>query len=216
MQFVDLIAGDPRLEAYHRGLYWNEFAAQHEPLESWHRALRGEDGYHLTVRLAIVGDAIVGGINFELYPRSRCGFLTYMAVAPASRGRGLGNRLQTGAVAALRAAGAAAVFGEVNDPRTTTQEPAAVAWQRLDRNQRWGARVVDIRYVQPALGPGLARDRELLLIAIAGSEPLPPELPGTLVRGFVEELYAITEGGPPDPEIEIAARARLIAIGVPK
>ena len=212
MQFVDLAADDPRLETYHRGLYWDEFADQHEPLASWRRALRGEDDYRMTVRLALDDDAIVGGINFELYPRSGCGFLTYMAVAHAHRGRGLGKRLQTEAAAALFADGAAAVFGEINDPRTTALEPAETAWNRLERNQRWGARVVATRYVQPALGSGLARDRELLLIAIAGAEPLPAVLPGALVRGFIDELYAICEGGPPDPEIAIGPRVALVQI----
>jgi len=86
-------------------------------------------------------------------------------------------------------------------------------WERLERFQRWGARVLEARYVQPALGPGLARDRGLLLIAFA---PLPADVDGAVVRTFVEELYAATEGGAPDPEVAIPDRVMLVEISPPR
>ena len=144
------------------------------------------------MRVALDGDAIIGGICYERYPRSGCGLVTYMVVAPAARGRGLGERLLREAVEALAAP---IVLGEVNDPRVHGN-----GWERLERFQRWGARVLDARYVQPALGPGLARDRGLVLIAFA---PLPSTVDGARVRAFVEELYAATEGGEVDPEVAI-------------
>jgi len=151
----------------------------------------------LRIRLALDGATIAGGIVHEHYPRSRCGFVTYMVVDPRWRGQGLGRELQAGAVATLRAAGAPAVFGEVNDPRVAKHEPAEVASKRLARNVGWGARIADIRYIQPSLGDGLARDRDLLLIALDA----PDTLPGALVRDFLAELHAITEGRAPDAEI---------------
>lgn|GEM_PF-2546710 len=210
MQLVDLTADDPRLVTFHGGIYWDAFAKQYEPIESWQRALRGDDAYRLNIRVAIDGDTIAGGIAYELYPRSRCGFITYMVVAPAARRTGLGKRLQGEAVAALFADGAVAVFGEINDPRTTTIERAEAAWARLERNQRWGARVLEIRYVQPALAPHLSRDRELVMIALAGATPLPSEMSGAIVREFIDELYAVTEFGPPAPEIQIGERVQLV------
>jgi hypothetical protein len=127
-----------------------------------------------------------------------------MVIAPAARRQGLGKQLQREAAHTLFAAGAPAVFGEVNDPRRQgdgIDEPVADMWRRLERNQAWGARVVDARYVQPALAPGLSRDHGLCLIALAGDRPLPPTMPGAIVRGFVEELYEVTEGGAPDREL---------------
>jgi GNAT superfamily N-acetyltransferase len=184
VRFVAVTADDPRLAAFHGGIYWQAFAAQHEPLAVWHQALRGELPYRLVVRLALAGDdTIAAGICYERYPRSGCGLLTYMVVAPEHRRSGLGERLLRDALADL--ADTRAVFGEIADDG-----------ERLARFVRWGARVVPGRYIQPALGPGLARDRSLVLIAWAPS----PELPGEVVRAFVEELYAVTEGGPPDPE----------------
>jgi hypothetical protein len=135
--------------------------------------------------------------------------LTYMVVAPSARGRGLGKQLQFTAVRGLLARGAPLVIGEINDPRVTTLEPAADAWARLERNLRWGARVLDMRYIQPALGPGLARDRQLVLLALPGELPLPDHVDGGLLRTFVDEFYSVVENGPPDAEIVIPDKVSL-------
>lgn len=199
------------LDEFHSSVYWDAFPDQQEPIEVWKRALWGGTApYEMTVRIAgyALRDRarrqILGGIAFERYPRSGCGLVTYMAIAPAARRQGLGKRLQRDAALTMFAAGAAAVFGEVNDPRLAGQgvdEPVEAMWRRLERNQAWGARVVDTRYVQPALAPGLVRDHGLCLIALASEQPLPAMLPGRIVRGFVEELYAATEGGAPDDDL---------------
>ena len=201
------------LDEFHTGIYWDAFADQQEPVAIWKRALwGGASPYELTIRIA--GRALrdrarrelAGGIAFERYPRSGCGLITYMVIAPPARRHGLGRRLQREAARSLFAAGAPAVFGEVNDPRRIGEgvdEPVHEMWRRLERNQTWGARVVDVRYVQPALAPGLERDRGLCLIALAGEQPLPPAMPGAIVRDFVHELYTITEGAAPDHELVV-------------
>lgn len=193
----DVGADDPSLAAFHAGIYEEAFAAQHEPLAAWRASIASG---LLRVRLAIEDGEIVGGVCFERYPRSGVGLVTYLVVAPAARGRGLGEQLLRDAITALAAP---LVLGEVNDPRVH-----GTGEDRLARFERWGARVLDVRYVQPALGPGLARDRGLLLIAFA---PRPEIIDGALVRAFVEELYAATEGGALDPEIRIPDRVALVA-----
>jgi GNAT superfamily N-acetyltransferase len=215
------------LDAFYAGIYLDAFAAQREPLDVWKRALRGELPYRQTIRLALAGDRIAGGISYELYPESRCGLVTYNVVAPGARRTGLGRRLLEGATAELFAAGARAVLGEVVDPRRPSRprrpgapddphaEPAEASWARLERNQRWGARVLAARYVQPALGPGLSRDRGLVLIALPGPSPLPATMDGAIPRAFVAELYAITEGGPPDAEIAFPDAVPLIELRRP-
>lgn len=212
------------LDEFHSTVYWEAFPDQQEPVAVWKRALWGGTApYELTVRVA--GHAlrdrgrrqILGGIAFERYPQSSCGLVTYMAIAPAARRQGLGKRLQRDAASTMFAAGAHAVFGEVNDPRLVGQgvdEPVDHMWRRLERNQAWGARIVDTRYVQPALAPGLSRDHGLCLIALASDQPLPGTMPGRLVRAFVEELYAATEGLAPDGELiaEIPEHVALIEL----
>lgn len=198
----DVGADDPRLAAFHAGIYWDAFAAQHEPLAAWRASIASG---LLRVRLVFEDDAIIGGICFERYPRSGVGLVTYMVVAPAARGRGLGERLLRDAVADLAAP---LVLGEVNDPRVH-----GTGWERLERFQRWGARVLDARYIQPALGPELARDRGLLLIAFA---PLPEVVDGAMVRAFIDELYAATEAGARDPEVSVPDRVPLVALSRPR
>jgi GNAT superfamily N-acetyltransferase len=175
LELVDVGADDPRLGAFHAGIYMDAFAAQQEPLEVWRRALRCELPYQLTVRLAIDDGAIAGGIAFELYPRSGAGLMTYMVVAPAARGRGLGERLFRGAAAELRARGARCVLGEVHGA------------ERIARFTRWGAHVLDVPYVQPALAPGLKRDESLVLIAVGDAARAD-------VEAFIDELFTVCEG----------------------
>jgi GNAT superfamily N-acetyltransferase len=185
----------------------------------WKRALWGGAApYELTIRIAgyavrdRVRRQILGGIAFERYPQSGCGLVTYMAIAPTARRQGLGKQLQRDAALAMFAAGARAVFGEVNDPRLVglgVNESIEAMWRRLERNQAWGARVVDTRYVQPALAPGLLRDHGLCLIALASEQPLPATMPGQIVRDFVAELYAATEGAPPDTGLVAAIPDRV-------
>ena len=182
------------VRSFHAGIYTDAFPGQLEPVESWLAGLRGETPYDFRIRLE--ADA---GITYERYRASNCGLVTYLVVAPAARRTGIGRRLLDEAVADLRAMGVHHVFGEVNDPRRTGE------WARLERFQRWGARVVDTRYVQPSLGSG--RDRGLLLIEFAARGD---HLDGAVLRGFVDEFYALTEGGDPDPEIAIPDRVPLV------
>ena len=175
IELASVGAGDPRLAEFHRGIYLDAFADKLEPLEVWQRALRGELAYELTVRLAIDAGAIAGGICYELYPISGCGLLTYMVVAPGARRHGLGERLFREAVAELRARGAKAVLGEVEGQ------------ERIARFVKWGAHVVGLEYVQPALAPGLPRDASLRLIAVGEAERRD-------VLAFIDELYTVCEG----------------------
>ena len=217
LELVTLIATPAHerlLEAFYRGLYWDAFEALREPLEVWQRALRGELPYRQMIQLALAGERIIAGITYELYPRSGAGFATYGVVAPEARRHGLGRRLLEGAVAGLYAAGARMVFGEVEDPRLKRAPDPRLeeAWVRLERYQRWGWRVASASYVQPALGPDLSRDRGLLLLARTEATPPATELDGALARAFIEELYEVTEGGPPDAEIALPDRVPLVEL----
>ena len=224
LRALESAADLPLLVRFYDEVYLPAFAHQREPREVWDAALVAPTS---TLHRAIVlgGEGldnvatarIDGGAIGEWYPRSHCALLTYLVVAPGARTHGLGRALLTAVRRALdvhaRGQGAkvAAVLGELSDP-THGDEAAA----RLARFRRWGARTVEHRYVQPALGPGLARDRGLRLIAFFDGEP-PASLPGPPLRAFVRELYAATENVDPedDPELGpiLGAIGATVALG---
>lgn len=164
-----------QLARFHAGIYLDAFAAQREPLANW----LTHDGYELDARLILDGDDIIAGIIYELYPRSMCGLVTYMVVAPHARERGLGRQLFEHAASDLYARGARAVFGEVNRN----------APERITRFVRWGAQVLSYTYVQPSLGPGLDEDKGLCLIVLP---PIPAQVDPT---PFVTELREVLSPG---------------------
>jgi GNAT superfamily N-acetyltransferase len=187
------------LDAFYADLYLPAFAHQREPVEAWKRQLW--DARELELVITLAGADLRGpnrrldaGIVAERYPRSRCGFLTYLVVAPHARNAGLGRALLEEARASL-ATRCALVLGEVSDPRTT-DDPA-----RLPRFLRWGARVLDLPYVQPDLGAGLGRDHHLRLLAFFDpAQPTPRSVDGAVVTAFLRELYDLTEGPASVPE----------------
>jgi GNAT superfamily N-acetyltransferase len=170
-----IIPDREQLARFHAGIYLDAFSAQREPLESWLAA----DGYEFDARLVLDGDEIIAGITYEAYPKSGCGLVTYMVVAPHARERGLGRQLLTYAANDLYARGARAVFGEVNRD----------APERIARFVRWGARILDYPYVQPALGEGLDDDHGLHLMVLP---PIPADVDPA---PFVAELREVLSPG---------------------
>jgi hypothetical protein len=201
------------MQRFHDGIYLTAFSAQREPIASWLAALRGDAAYAWSLQLALDGDDIVGGITSELYPRSQCGLVTYFVVASRARRRGLGRRLHDVAVASLYARGACAVVGELDDPLVRGD----TARQRLERFERWGARVLDIRYIQPSLGDGLPRDRGLVLVGWPLPGTVLEPLPAGTVKAFYSELVAATEATELDAELAgvldgMSARGSTVAL----
>ena len=79
-------ADEPLLDEFYAGIYLDEFAAQREPLDRWKARLWDERApYRLTIQLLRDGGRTVAGIVHERYPRSRCGLMTYLVVAPSHR-----------------------------------------------------------------------------------------------------------------------------------
>jgi N-acetylglutamate synthase-like GNAT family acetyltransferase len=193
---------DPRLDAFYAQVYLPAFAHQREPIEAWRAALAGA-AYDFTLIVDEHDGRIDGGIVFERYPRSGCALLTYLVVAPHARRTGLGARLLARARADV--AGARLVLGEVHDP-AHADDPAA-ARARIAWFARRGARVVDVRYVQPDLGFG--RDPHLRLIAFTDGDALD----GAALRAFLREFYEVVEGAiDADTEAMLAAIAPRVSL----
>ena len=141
----------------------------------------------LDVILMIDGDdRILGGVTIELYRTANVGFLTYIAVAEAARGRGIGRRLVAAARAWLDEVGGPDVpmLAETEreeDAETDSEREATVLRQR--RLSRLGARLVDFDYIMPPLRPGLHPHR-LHMIIFGG----PDTVSGRRILGLLEEL----------------------------
>lgn len=230
LEIVDLrdLRDEDLLRAVHDGLYVTSFPLEEERegFDYWLRALwgEGEDGgtrvhaFVAGLNLSEPTRRQIAGLAFvELYRKSACGLLSYLAVDPEFRRRTLGRTLVSCAVEALRQDSRElrkplrAVFAEVHDP------DAAKAFSYddvMDRSERMsffakiGARRVPIPYVQPALAPGRERARALQLIALS-NDPEEPTLPSAVIRDFLSELFELSEGNssPADPEFRAMTEA---------
>lgn len=156
---------------------------------------------------------IDGFIFAELYRESRCGLLTYLAVRPEARRRGVGRRLVTRAVEHLTRLACdhggklRAVFAESEDPLNPDNAAYHDRFDLFDRItflERLGARRVVTGYVQPPLAPRQERARNLLLFAIPIDDTLPRRLDPEVLRDFVHEFYR-AEGIDPETDGDVAA-----------
>lgn len=141
----------------------------------------------------------------EYYAASRCVLISYVAVAEAARGRGLGRQLfdalrrtlESGRLS--RGASVQAVFAEIHDPAALAAtgdvlDPRA----RLRVMARLGGMRIPVAYLQPPLGPGQSAAGGLWLIAFPALAPAAPPPSVETVRVFLVEFYR--ELGSAEPE----------------
>jgi len=135
--------------------------------------------------------------------------LSYLAVAPGTRGGGVGGELYDEALRRWRDTfDPLVVLAEIEDPDARTSaaddhgDPAARARFYLRR----GARALPVPYVQPALAPGLARVPGMQLLALSVRASVVTDdgtwhLPTEPLRDFLAAYYEHAEGEPPtDPQ----------------
>ena len=162
----------------------------------WEAAAPPQPEQHGFVAGTQLGDpsrrSLAGFAFVERYRASRCALLSYIAVDPRWRGRGVARALFDRALRSARAAAGTqlrAVFAEIHDPRRVASvyeviDPA----DRARIMARLGGYRVPLTYVQPALGPGGERSDRLVLIAF------PPMGSATLdardILAFLEEYYS--------------------------
>lgn len=128
------------------------------------------------------------------------GVLGYLAARPGERGRGTG----AGLVQHLRSVWAGrpveVVLGEVHDPRFHPETDADRAVARMRFYERWGARLLDVPWMQPRLTPGGHRVRNMVLLAfhLAAAAEEAGAVASAPVAAFVERYYVEHEGRVPD------------------
>lgn len=208
--FLVLDGADP----VHRALLaraWNEIYLPAFPIETERESLEKMERLLTTMDVPVRMVVIVAGNNLDdpasarlhamsvayYYPQSAVGLLAYNAVDPGQRARGYGRKMVDARIAALEALAKtdgrrlAAALIEVNDPaKVAPGEDSMDPAKRIALFEKWGARLIDLAYVQPPLEPGAAFCDTLRLMAY----PVAGEMPGSLaLKGFIEEVYALVE-----------------------
>lgn len=136
--------------------------------------------------------------------RSRVQLLSYLAVLPEHRSRGIGGRLLTYVLDGWRVdRRPCAILAEIehpaaHEPSDAYGDPAA----RARFYARYGAVALDLPYFQPALRSTSSRYYGMILISMHVDPELAGTLPGSVagpaVREFMAEYLELTEGGVAD------------------
>jgi GNAT superfamily N-acetyltransferase len=217
------------LDAFYEQIYLPAFpiVSEREDPQLWRRRLWGGErlielhgliaGHHLNDRER---RQIAGGVLFRYLPVSCSGLIDYVVVAPGFQRQGLGRWFMDQAKAALervtkdRGSELVAVFMEVNDPRRVSESGDSMnPWARIRFFQGWGAKVLDVPYVQPELLPGQGRARDMVLLAVLPRQTDPPSLSARAVIEFVHEEYRAY--GVSNPEMDADCQASVNAIAGP-
>jgi len=182
--------------------YHEHFSADEaESVEAWAARIAGIAPPQPAMRVAVAvepvdgGERVIGGAAAEYYRAAGCALVTYLFVRDGGghRQRGHARTLVTRAVAAcaelgpLRAVLAEAEWPDLLPPGQFAPSEVAAARARLGFFARVGTRIVNIDYVQPALGPGQQPVSYLKLLALpmaggAGGED------GASLRAAVDAL----------------------------
>jgi GNAT superfamily N-acetyltransferase len=202
-------AYDPDLLAhvYHAVLEPSFSIEELDPLDSIAEAL-ADDGDPLTLAVvALDGDTAVGALVGELYRSSAVLLIAYLAVRPEAHGRGIGSWLLSSVGQQwYRDLDVALAVAEVHDPRHYGVTEGPQAAERLRFYGRRGGRLLQMPFIQPALGPDRQRVRHMLLLAshVAPRALAPslgvPSLDPVRIRTFVRDYYASAEGRVPPPD----------------
>ena len=173
-------------------------------------AVTGGDGDKANRLLVVAVDDEVS-IGAALYSEdgSGVGKLDYLAARPGVRSRGVGSVLMERLASVWSGRPVVAVLGEVHDPRFHAEGPDEQPSARLRFYQRWGARLLDVPWVQPRLSPAGARVHHMLLVDVLPG-PERALSSATLAR-WVDGYYRAAEGAVPTDPTYRALVARVLA-----
>jgi hypothetical protein len=147
------------------------------------------------------GDIPVAVMLGEWYASHRLLLLAYMAVSSHMRSQGLGARLMTTVLPRWYSKQPnAIVIAEVDDPRCwASSEEGGDPEARLRFYERYGGRLLPLRYFQPSLRPGSDRVHGMFLLSLHSSGKLSADV----LREFLSEYFTVCEGTDAmrDPEV---------------
>lgn len=140
------------------------------------------------------GAEITGAAVGEWFPTSRVMLLAYLAVAPNARSGGVGSRLLRETLALWEERySPVLVIAEVEHPGFHGSDPGrGDPAARLRFYDRFGAKLIDMPYFQPALRPGSKRVTGLLLLLLAARRGV-IDASGTILAGRTPLVEALRE-----------------------
>jgi hypothetical protein len=152
----------------------------------------GANNYHVIV--ACDDDNPIAGSIFDYLVEPNAGVIEFLLVSPGQREGGLASLLLRQTESAL-AADAQRVGREVGWIAAELDDPFRVSLAESDFNpftrvsiwHRWGYRMLDFRYIQPALSPEKSPATTLLLAAKTLSPEFAASIPTARVLSFLRE-----------------------------
>ena len=152
----------------------------------------GANNYHVIV--ACDGDKPIAGSIFDYLVEPNAGVIEFLMVSPDQRQGGLASRLLRQTESAI-AADAQRVGREVDWLLAELDDPFRVSLAESDFNpftrasiwHWWGYRMLDFRYIQPALSPEKSPATTLLLAAKTLSPQFAESIPTARVLAFLRE-----------------------------
>ncbi len=177
-------------------------AEECESLETWMASLSRPNSNSKIVICIITGDKplaqkpdIKGIVVGYYYSQEEVGLLAYTATAPQFRNAGLG-RIQMDIlgkafidIARQNGSELQGYFLECNDPaKVRSEDDSFDPTTRLKIFGHWGARIMPVDYVQPALSPDLEKCSMFKLLAYPHPTSGEYPTPGAIL-GFIHGIY---------------------------
>ena len=189
------------LRRFYDEIYVSEFPDENEReslenLDDYLRAASPDCRHHILLLMS--GEAPVAGAIIDYLTRCNTGVLEFLVVAKGWRGRGIGAGLREWcervvAADALRETGRGPDFilAEIEDPFRVDAVPDVDTFARAELWGRWGYRRLDFPYVQPALGPGKAPIRHLMLAVKPMRSDLTEAVPSDMLKLALHEYIRL-------------------------
>jgi GNAT superfamily N-acetyltransferase len=188
-----------------------------EPVEMIAAGLRGEGDADVLAAVCLdAGGEPLGGLIAERDSRTNVLLLSYIAVRPEARGRGIATQLMKRVAAEwYRHPDVLLALAEVHDPRHFAGVLGEDSLGRLRLYERLGARLLAVPFVQPALSEGRERVPGFLLLVFHADPQVCVERDGTtgvraeIVADFIRRYYESAEGASPpyDPQLTALLQA---------
>lgn len=169
-----------------RAIYEEAFEPEEKvPFEGlWFAARRGGEDPETHFLGLLEGEQLVGTAWFCTFPAERLGYLGYIAIAAADRGKGYGEILLRTVLQQMRdrlmdtsGQPPLAVFWEVRDPADAPDEAERIhRLRRIRFYEKFGAQCLPVDYLCPPVAPGQPEVRfTLMAVTFPPGQPLAAE-----------------------------------------